>query len=124
MPGNMIFALSLCRKAGALVTGFEAVKDSVFQGRAQLVLCAGDLSDGSRRRIGFVCETQDIPCYGIAETQAALAPICKRPTGVFAVTDPELAKLCQKNLPAQDAAEEPIRPAGTPAGHKEERPCQ
>lgn len=124
MPGNMIFTLSLCRKAGALVTGFEAVKDSVFQGRAQLVLCAGDLSDGSRRRIGFVCETQGTPCYGIAETQAALSAICKRPTGVFAVTDPELAKLCKKNLPAQDAAEEPIRPAGAPAGHKEERPCQ
>ena len=100
------------------------MKDRVFQGRAQLVLCAGDLSDGSRRRIGFVCETQDIPCCGIAETQAALAPICKRPTGVFAVTDPELAKLCKKNLPAQGAAADPIRTAKAPADHKEERPCQ
>lgn len=123
MPGNIVFALSLCRKAGALVTGFEAVKDSVFQGRAQLVLCAGDLSDGTRRRIGFACETQGVPCRGMAQTQAALAPICKRPTGVFAVTDPELAKLCKKNLPAQGAADL-IRTARAPADHKEERPCQ
>ena len=123
MPGNIIFALSLCRKAGALVTGFEAVKDSVFKGSAQLVLCAGDLSDGSRRRIGFVCETQGTPCCGMAETQAALAPICKRPAGVFAVTDPELAKLCKKNLPAQGAAD-PIQTARASADHKEERPCQ
>ena len=119
-----LFALSLCRKAGALVTGFEAVKDSVFRGSAQLVLCAQDLSDGSRRRIGFVCETQDVPLYGMAETQAALAPICKKPTGVFAVTDPELARLCKKNLPAPNAPADPIRTADASADHKEERPCQ
>ena len=50
MPGNILFALSLCRKAGALVMGFDAVKDSVGKGKAQLVLCAGDLSEGTRRR--------------------------------------------------------------------------
>ena len=48
MPGNILFALSLCRKAGALVMGFDAVKDSVGKGKAQLVLCAGDLSEGTR----------------------------------------------------------------------------
>ena len=37
-----VFALSLCRKAGALVTGFDAVKESVYQGKAALVLCAQD----------------------------------------------------------------------------------
>ena len=52
MPGNILFALSLCRKAGALVMGFDAVKDSVGKGKAQLVLCAGDLSEGTRRRVG------------------------------------------------------------------------
>ena len=124
MPGNIIFALSLCRKAGALVTGFEAVKDSVFQGRAQLVLCAGDLSDGSRRRIGFVCETQGTPCCGMAETQAALRHICKRPTGIFAVTDPELAKLCKKNLPPQNGTPDSHSAAEASADPKEERPCQ
>lgn len=124
MPGNIVFVLSLCRKAGALVTGFEAVKDSILKGSAQLVLCAGDLSDGSRRRIGFFCETQNVPLCAIAETQAALARICKRPTGILAVTDPELAKLCKKNLPAPGAAADPIRTAGASADHKEERPCQ
>ena len=48
----------------------------------------------------------------VPETQFALAQISKKPTGVFAVTDPELAKLCRKNLAAQAA------------NQKEERPCQ
>ena len=124
MPGNITFALSLCRKAGALVTGFDAVKDSVFKGSAQIVLCAGDLSEGTRRRAGFFCAAQDVPLYVLAETQAALAPICKKPAGVFAVTDPELAKLCKKNLPPQCGAPDANRAAGAPANHKEERPCQ
>ena len=42
MPGNILFALSLCRKAGALVMGFDAVKDSVGKGKAQLVLCESE----------------------------------------------------------------------------------
>ncbi|WP_270847398.1 L7Ae/L30e/S12e/Gadd45 family ribosomal protein [Ruthenibacterium lactatiformans] len=111
MPGNILFALSLCRKAGALVMGFYAVKDSVSKGKAQLVLCAGDLSEGTRRRVGAFCEDW-VEVADLPETQFALAQISKKPTGVFAVTDPELAKLCRKNLAAQAA------------NQKEERPCQ
>ena len=111
MPGNILFALSLCRKAGALVMGFDAVKDSVGKGKAQLVLCAGDLSEGTRRRVGAFCEDW-VEVADLPETQFALAQISKKPTGVFAVTDPELAKLCRKNLAAQAA------------NQKEERPCQ
>ena len=111
MPGNILFALSLCRKAGALVMGFDAVKDSVGKGKAQLVLCAGDLSEGTRRRVGAFCEDW-VEVADLPATQFALAQISKKPTGVFAVTDPELAKLCRKNLAAQAA------------NQKEERPCQ
>ena len=111
MPGDILFALSLCREAGALVMGFDAVKDSVGKGKAQLVLCAGDLSEGTRRRVGAFCEDW-VEVADLPETQFALAQISKKPTGVFAVTDPELAKLCRKNLAAQAA------------NQKEERPCQ
>ena len=87
MPGNILFALSLCRKAGARVMGFDSVKDSVGKGKAQLVLCAGDLSEGTRRRVGAFCEDW-VEVADLPETQFALAQISKKPTGVFAVTDP------------------------------------
>ena len=38
MGDGILFGLSLCRRAGALVTGFDAVKESVLKGRAKLVL--------------------------------------------------------------------------------------
>ena len=51
-----VFALSLCRKAGALVTGFDAVKESVYKGKAALVLCAQDASEGTQARVRRFCE--------------------------------------------------------------------
>ena len=86
MPGNILFALSLCRKAGALVMGFDSVKDSVGKGKAQLVLCAGDLSEGTRRRVGAFCEDW-VEVADLPETQ-----------------------LCRKNLAAQAANQKEERP--------------
>ena len=36
MRNKLLFALSLCRKAGALVTGFDTVTDSVITGNDDL----------------------------------------------------------------------------------------
>lgn len=112
MPSKIMFALSLCRKAGALVTGFDAVKESVGTGRAQLVLCASDLSEGTRRRVGYFCEGW-VEVLDLPDTQEALSPICKKPAGVFAVTDVQLAALCHSSAGLQD-------PSAT--SMKEERP--
>lgn len=105
MPGSILFSLSLCRKAGALAAGFDAVKDSVGRRRAHLVLCAKDLSEGTRRRVEAFC-AQGPDVVRLEETQQELARICKKPTGVCAVTDPELAKLCRGSLGAQGAAKQ------------------
>ena len=87
-----VFALSLCRKAGALVTGFDAVKESVYQGKAALVLCAQDASEGTQARVRRFCEglcqVLTLPC-----TQAQLAAVTKKNTAVLAVQNAELAKL-------------------------------
>ena len=40
----MLGALGLCRKAGKLVMGFDAVAESVMKGKAVLVLTAQDVS--------------------------------------------------------------------------------
>ena len=112
--GDIAFALSLCRKAGALVSGFEAVKERVYKGEAHLVLCALDVSEGTRRRVERFCEDL-VPCVPLGRTQAQVAHVLKKPAGVFAVTDPELAKLCRKCAGAAETSA---------AQQKEERPCQ
>lgn len=96
MPGKTLFSLSLCRKAGALAMGFEAVKESALNGTAALALCAGDVSEGTLRRVRTFCERSATPCLTLAETQDDLLAVTKKRVGVFAVTDPELAKLFTK----------------------------
>ncbi|MEG2931234.1 MAG: hypothetical protein RR825_05560 [Ruthenibacterium sp.] len=84
--------------------GYDAVKESVMKGKARLVLCASDLSEGNTMRAKRFCEGL-ADCVGITATQEELLAICKKPTGIFAVTDPELAKLCRKSIAAKTAAE-------------------
>ena len=107
MPSKLTFALSLCRKAGALVTGFDAVKESVMKGKAVLVLCASDASDGTRRRVdGFCEELADV--LHVRETQEELSQVCKKLTAVFAVTDANLAALCRRSTAATPNEEETV----------------
>jgi ribosomal protein L7Ae-like RNA K-turn-binding protein len=99
MLNDFVFALSLCRKAGALVMGFDAVKDSVLRGKAQLVLCAADISEGTRRRVGTFCEDW-VEVLDVPYTQFELSQVSKKLTAVFAVTDENLAALCRKKADA------------------------
>lgn len=97
MNNKILYALSLCRKAGSLITGFDAVKESVNKGKAFIVLTAGDLSEKTKKRVDFFCENL-IDVYVIPLTQFELLSVCKKTSGVFAVTNKELAKLCTKSL--------------------------
>lgn len=107
MNNNILFAMSLCRKAGALVGGFDAVKESVVSGKAEMVLYANDISAGTKKRLLGFCE-DIIDAVEIPLDQFTISAICKKPTGVFAVTNYELCKLCRKNL------------GDEPCNHKEE----
>ena len=92
-------ALSLCRKAGRLTMGFDAVEDAVVKGKAFLVMTASDASARTVRRleeaVGDLVEIVSIPL-----TQDELAPVTHRPVAVYAVTDQNLAKLCSDRLAA------------------------
>ena len=90
-------ALGLCRKAGRLVMGFDAVCEDGYNGRVALVLTAADLSPKTLARLQRACE-------GAAEvlpmplTQQQLCPISKKPVGVYGVADENLARLCREHL--------------------------
>ena len=68
-------AISLCRKAGALTMGFDAVEDACVKGKAWLVMTASDASAKTVQRLNYA-------------------------VGVYAVTDRNLAKLCFDRLTA------------------------
>ena len=105
MRNKLLFALSLCRKARALVTGFDPVKESVMTGKAQIVLCAQDAAERTLRHAQEFCEGLT-DFYVMSLTKEELDQITRKPTVVFAVTDCELANLCRKAISEQTAQKE------------------
>jgi ribosomal protein L7Ae-like RNA K-turn-binding protein len=102
---KLLGAIGLCRRAGALRAGFDAVCEAAGQGEAALVLLADDASERTRRKVREACKarcgTVDIPLR-----QRQLAGLLHKKVGVLAVTDPHLATLCRQALPgAEDPSE-------------------
>lgn len=93
-------ALSLCRRAAKLTTGFDACVESVYNGSAFLILLAQDVSEGTAKRIRRSCE-ELVPCLQMPLTQSDLVPITRKKVGVYAITDENLAKLCTQKLEQQ-----------------------
>ncbi len=93
---NKIFnALSLCKKAGALITGFDCVQESLAKNKALLVLFAADISPKTKKRAQRNIR-QGIAVYDISLTQFDIAQITRKPVGILALEDKGLASLCQK----------------------------
>ncbi len=95
MQDKIIFSLSLARKAGMLVMGFDAVKESVYKNKAHLIVYTSDMSPKNIQRIERFCD-------GLVQTAQLplekndLLCISKKPTGVFSIIDFNNAKLCSK----------------------------
>ena len=94
---KLLFALSLAKKSGKLVVGFDAVKTAVIHGNAHIVLLANDLSKKTIKRVQYFCE--DITdVYNTGLTQFEISQVAQRLTGVLAVTDENLAKLARNAI--------------------------
>ena len=70
----LLGALGLCRKAGKLVMGFDAVAESVMKGKAFLVLTAADVSPRTARKTNEFCEGL-VPCLSMPLTQDVLCAV-------------------------------------------------
>ena len=95
---KLLSALSLCRKAGALVMGFDAVAQSAMDGKAKAVLLAVDLAPGSHKKALRFCEAAGMKAQMLPLTQQQLLAVMPKKTGVFAVTDKGLAQLVNRQL--------------------------
>ena len=94
---KILFALSLAKKSGKLVVGFDAVKSAVIHGNAYIVLLADDLSEKTIKRVKYFCEDiTDVHNTGL--TQFEISQVAGRLTGVLAVADENLAILARNAL--------------------------
>ncbi len=79
--------LSLTRKAGRLIEGFDCVKKAVVSGRAKLVLFAGDLSPKTRRAMEKTCDENDIKTLSLPLCMDEVWLLAGKRSGVLAVAD-------------------------------------
>ena len=94
---KLLFALSLAKKSGKLVMGFDAVKTAVIHGTAHIVLLAEDLSEKTVKRVNYFCEDLT-EVHNTGLTQFEISQGAGRLTGVLAVTDENLAVLARNAL--------------------------
>lgn len=84
--------LSICRKAGRLVVGFDVVKESIAGGKARLVVLASDVSEKTSEQITFAANRDRVRLLPLRETMDELSVILGRRAGVLSITDKGLAQ--------------------------------
>ena len=57
---KIINLLTICRKAGKLVIGFDAVKEAVYGGNASCVITASDISVKTLKEVKFFCNNSAV----------------------------------------------------------------
>lgn len=83
--------LSLCKRAGKLVLGFDVVKESVQKGNAQLVLFARDVSPKTAQDLCFYAKGAGVRCMKVEYSMDELWYLVGKRAGVAAITDRGLA---------------------------------
>ncbi len=104
MKNNKVVSLlSLCRKAGRITTGFDAVIECIQDAKARLVLLAGDLSDKTRSEVQYLAGKSQYTgeILQIQETMDELSAVLGKRTGVLAITDAGLARAIRSELSKQ-----------------------
>lgn len=84
--------LTICRKAGKLVLGMDAVKDSCRNKEAKCVLVAVDVSEKSKKEILYVTERENIKALELDATIDDVWACLGRKAGIISVIDSGFSK--------------------------------
>ncbi|MCL1831417.1 MAG: 50S ribosomal protein L7 [Oscillospiraceae bacterium] len=85
MNSNALNTLGLCKKAGKLVTGFDAVVADIRN--AAGVLVTSDLSEKTRKEITFHCDKHNRKLVELDCTMTDIQNVLNKKTGIIAVLD-------------------------------------
>ncbi len=78
-------SLTMCRKAGKLLLGFDAVKDAVGQGNVKCILLASDVSPKTEKEIRFYAE--QVPVRKLPLSMDTLKQFFRKRTAVFGICE-------------------------------------
>lgn len=79
--------LGLCRRAGKLITGFDAVEETVLKGESQLVIVADDVSQNTQKKLSRTCEAHNVKLIKLNRSKEEISAAVGRFTATASVTD-------------------------------------
>ena len=86
---NILGTLGLCRRAGKVIFGFDAVIDELKspKGKACGVIMAADLSEKTKKEVLFYCGKYNVPAETVNATLDEMGSVMGKRTGVIAILD-------------------------------------
>lgn len=113
-PHRLTGVLGMCRRAGRLTTGFDAVAALLSQKGPLLVMTAADISPKSRKELEFAIQKAGRPAAEAAEIlplpltkeTAGRALGVKKPVGILATQDPGFVSAIRRACPGSNDTEE------------------
>lgn len=103
MDSKLTGLLGICRRAGHLVVGFDAVKEGILSHKAKVVLTAANLSEKTAKELRFLLQESHTQMHTLSIDKNALATALgfQKPIGVIATDDSGFAAAIQKYFPAE-----------------------
>ncbi|MCL2035845.1 MAG: 50S ribosomal protein L7 [Oscillospiraceae bacterium] len=92
---NTLNTLGLCKRAGKIVTGFDAVVSDIA--KAAGILIASDLSEKSKKEIAYHCNKNNKTLVETDCTMSQIEGVLNKRTGIIAILDGGLFKSLSRN---------------------------
>lgn len=96
--GKLAGTLTLCRRAGRLMIGYDQVKESVQKTDACLILLAQDISPKTAERVRLLAADSGLPVKELPFSMDEMEQLLRKRIGVAAVTDEGFAGSLLKKL--------------------------
>ena len=105
---KLLGTLGLCKKAGKLVMGFDAVAQTIQAGEAGLVALTDDLSPKSAKEIIRIAQKHGVEHVRLGVAMEDIKRFVGKQAGILAITDQGLAKAVASKIAARQHEEESV----------------
>ena len=96
---QLLFSVGLARKAGKLVSGTDFVCDDIRKNKIFLVVCAGDVSDNTKKKISDCCTYRGVALHVTDISKEVLGHAIGKPfAACVGITDNNLSELISRNI--------------------------
>lgn len=107
---KLIQDITLCKRAGKLVMGFDLVKDAMQKGNAIIVLTACDLSEKTLKEITYLTSQLEVEMLPLPYTLDDLWYAVGKRAGVLCIIDEGLSEKLLKDYAAQNGLQSAAMP--------------